>query len=71
IEILAVPAGGPWMKISEAIDFAKDLKPKSCFAVHDAMFIPQANFGHRVLSMFLEQSGIKVLDLKINQETEI
>lgn len=37
VEILALPVAGPWMKISEAIDYAKLLKPKVCFPVHDGM----------------------------------
>lgn len=52
IEILALPVAGPWMKMSEAIDYALLLKPKQAFPVHDGilknptMFHPQ--FG-RVL----------------------
>ncbi|MDD4989340.1 MAG: MBL fold metallo-hydrolase [Candidatus Pacebacteria bacterium] len=34
-EILALPVAGPWMKISEAIDFALACKPKTAFPVHD------------------------------------
>lgn len=49
VEILALPVAGPWMKIAEAIDYAKALKPKVCFPVHDGMlkftgptrFVPQ------------------------------
>jgi L-ascorbate metabolism protein UlaG (beta-lactamase superfamily) len=70
VEILAVPAGGPWLKISEVIDFAKEVNPKVCFPVHDAMYRPGANFGHMVLDMFLTKSGIKVVPLELNKETE-
>lgn len=35
IELLALPVSGPWMKISEAIDYALLLKPKIAFPVHD------------------------------------
>lgn len=38
IEILALPTGGPWMKVSEAIDYAKQLKPKVVIPIHDAMY---------------------------------
>src|SRR3989338_8534838 len=37
VEILALPVAGPWMKISDAIDYAKALKPKIAFPVHDGM----------------------------------
>jgi L-ascorbate metabolism protein UlaG (beta-lactamase superfamily) len=35
IAILALPVSGPWLKISEAIDYAIELNPKICFPVHD------------------------------------
>jgi len=37
VEILALPVVAPWMKISEAIEYAKAIKPKKCFPVHDGM----------------------------------
>ncbi|MDO8620485.1 MAG: MBL fold metallo-hydrolase [bacterium] len=37
IEILALPVVGPWMKTSEAMEYAKRLKPKVVFPVHDAL----------------------------------
>ena len=37
VEILAVPVAGPWMKVSEAIDYILAVNPKKAFAVHDGM----------------------------------
>jgi len=37
VEILAMPFSAPWLKISEAIDYVKQLKPKTCFPVHDGL----------------------------------
>lgn len=37
VEILALPVAGPWMKISEAINYALEIKPKICFPVHDGI----------------------------------
>jgi L-ascorbate metabolism protein UlaG (beta-lactamase superfamily) len=56
VEILAVPVAGPWLRIGEAIDYAKQINPKNCFPVHDGMIIPQANFGVMVLQHFLKSS---------------
>ena len=36
IETLLVPAQGSWVKIAEAIDFVKAIKPQRAFAIHDA-----------------------------------
>lgn len=38
VEILALPTGGPWHKMSEAIDYAKKLNPRVVFPIHDAMY---------------------------------
>ena len=35
VEILALPIVAPWLKLSEAIDYAKKVQPKVCFPVHD------------------------------------
>ena len=35
IEILALPVSGPWLKMSESIDYALEVHPKICFPVHD------------------------------------
>lgn len=40
VDILALPVAGPWMKISDAVDFAKELKPRIAFGVHDGMVQP-------------------------------
>ncbi len=40
IEVLALPVAGPWMKMSTAIDFAKQIKAKKAFGVHDGMIHP-------------------------------
>lgn len=36
IETLAVPVGGPWMKVSEALDMIEELKPVNIIPIHDA-----------------------------------
>ncbi len=51
IEVLALPVAGPWMKISEAIDYALLLKPKKAFPVHDAMGIgAMSTFFEKILT---------------------
>ncbi len=64
VEILALPVAGPWMKISEAIDYALLLKPKVCFPVHDGILIPAIRglFG-RVSGQVLQQANIKFIPL--------
>lgn len=58
IEILALPVAGPWMKISEAIDYALKLKPVNVFPVHDG-FLKSPGVFHNIPKMILEPKGIK------------
>ncbi len=60
VEILALPVGGPWLKISEAIDYAIKLKPKVAFPIHDAMYVDvfQKDFVPRWCTGPLEKEGI-------------
>lgn len=58
IDILALPVSGPWMKTSEAIDFAKSISPKIVFPVHDGFFIKIEPF-HRVPQKVLSEMGVQ------------
>ncbi len=40
VDILALPVAGPWMQMKHAIDFAKEIKPRTAFGVHDGMIQP-------------------------------
>ena len=35
VELLAVPAGAPWLKLSEAVDYLRRVAPKVAFPVHE------------------------------------
>jgi len=64
IDVLALPVAGPWMKIGEAIDFAKAMKPRVAFGVHDGMIVP--GFGGFVATMlqnFLKPDGVEFVAL--------
>jgi L-ascorbate metabolism protein UlaG (beta-lactamase superfamily) len=61
VEILALPVAGPWLKISEPIDYAKALKPKFSFPVHDAIVSKAGGFIHNMMENFLKPDGIKYI----------
>jgi L-ascorbate metabolism protein UlaG (beta-lactamase superfamily) len=62
-EILALPIIAPWMKVSEAIDFGKEIKPKFAFGIHDGMLRESAWLGkHPKLN--LEPMGVEWKDLE-------
>jgi L-ascorbate metabolism protein UlaG (beta-lactamase superfamily) len=61
VEILALPVSGPWMKISEAIDYALMLKPKKAFPVHDGTRFGSA---HNLPLQILNPKGIEFIIMK-------
>lgn len=54
VEVLATPAGAPWMKVAEAVDYLRTVKPKLAFPVHDAVLSEAGRGFHFGL---LEQLG--------------
>lgn len=39
IATLFVPVSAPWLKLAEAIDFARAVKPERAFALHDSLLV--------------------------------
>lgn len=63
VEILALPVAAPWMRLEECIEYAKTIKPKIAFPVHDGMLKPEARGSSRALpEKLLAPHGIKFVD---------
>ena len=46
IEVLAVPAGAPWMALKEAVEFYRTLSPSVAFPIHERILAhPAMSFG--------------------------
>ena len=58
VEILALVVFSPWCKFSEVIDYAKAIKPKVCFPVHEAI-LASPDFPNKMFPRFLDPLGIK------------
>ncbi len=69
VEILALPVAGPWMRLLEAIDYTLQLKPKTCFPVHEGI-LKSPGSTHRIPPQVLEPRGIKFTVLEIGKEYE-
>lgn len=71
IDILALPVAGPWMKISEAIDYAKTVKPRIAFPVHDGMLNKNlSGFAARMLPGLLLPDGIEFVAIPDGETKE-
>jgi L-ascorbate metabolism protein UlaG (beta-lactamase superfamily) len=50
VDTLAIPAGAPWLKIGDAMDFLELIKPRFAFPTHDAVL---SDFGKEVADTWL------------------
>lgn len=63
VRVLALPVAGPWMKISEAIEYGLEIKPEIFFAVHDGMLREGSKSSTEHAKKFLGNKGIKFHDI--------
>ncbi|MDP2667051.1 MAG: MBL fold metallo-hydrolase [Candidatus Diapherotrites archaeon] len=68
VEILALPVAGPWLKLSDAIEYAIKVKPKIAFPVHDGILkkpgttntIPQISLPQQGIQWIIPEDGKKM-----------
>lgn len=70
IDVLALPVAGPWLKMSQAIDFAKAVGPKTAFGVHDGMLKEGFNVAARLAPLLLKDSGIEFVHMADGETRE-
>jgi L-ascorbate metabolism protein UlaG (beta-lactamase superfamily) len=65
VDVLAAPAGAPWMKIAESMDYVIAVAPKRAFATHE-MVLSRAgkDMSHSRLRWATEQGGGEYLPLE-------
>jgi L-ascorbate metabolism protein UlaG (beta-lactamase superfamily) len=57
--------------MKDAIDYAKELRPRIVFPVHDATLKPFATFIYGIPQHFLSQVGIEFKKLEIGKEEDL
>lgn len=68
IDILALPAGGPWCRTTDTLHYALKVKPKEVFPVHDAIErVDRVHIIHRTLANVLEKNNIVFRPLKTGE----
>ncbi len=69
VRVLALPVAGPWCKASDAIRYAKEVKPEKAFPIHDAV-LSEAGIAltHGLFAGQLDEAGIEFVPL-LNDET--
>jgi hypothetical protein len=71
VQVLALPASGPWLKTSAAIDFLLSVRPTRVFPTHN---IHNSERGQqlfdRIVSGFSEKANIEYMPLAVGQSIE-
>lgn len=69
VQILAFPVAGPWVKISEAIDFALAIKADVSIPVHDGI-LKDPTLGSGMPGRILPEKGLRFEVLELGKEYE-
>jgi L-ascorbate metabolism protein UlaG (beta-lactamase superfamily) len=54
VETLLVPVSAPWLKLAEAIDFVRAVRPRRAFPIHDALL---SDLGLRLVDRWIDGKG--------------
>ena len=72
VDTLAAPAGAPWLKVGEVMDYVVSVKPKRVFPVHEATL---SQIGRNMVNGRLEwaaqQGGGELFVLEAGESSEI
>jgi L-ascorbate metabolism protein UlaG (beta-lactamase superfamily) len=71
VDILALPVAGPWTNIKTPMMYAREIRPRICFPVHDGMLAPNFGTAHKIPTMMLPDHGIEFKALETGKEEEI
>jgi L-ascorbate metabolism protein UlaG (beta-lactamase superfamily) len=63
VDLLLVPIGGPWVKLAEAIDWVRAVRPARVAAIHDAHLSPAGVGLAKTLVDGLTGADLAVLDV--------
>lgn len=72
VDTLAVPANAPWLKVSEAMDFISQVKPRLCIPTHNGLLAEtgQATYN-KWLNEICQRENIKLTYLKPGESIDI
>ncbi len=72
VDTLAAPAGAPWLKVGEAMDFVAQVGPKRAFGTHDGV-LSAAGIGlvHDRLRAIVESTGGQYFPMKPGEIIDI
>lgn len=67
VDTLALPIGAPWLKLSEAVEFVRDISPRLVFPTHDAVLSDVGkSLPDRLIPMLTPYSSYQRIDRTID-----
>ena len=71
VSVLALPVAAPWLRLEEAITYARAVGAKTVFPVHDGMLKDEClGPTRRIPTMLLEKDGITFVDMMPNMSRD-
>lgn len=72
VELLAVPAAAPWMKIAEAMDYVEKIAPAQSFTTHEMLLSPAGKaLSNARIAWSTEQAGGRFSALEPGDSLEL
>ncbi|WP_432828023.1 MBL fold metallo-hydrolase [Dactylosporangium sp. CA-092794] len=71
VDVLLAPLGGPWMKLSEGIDYVRAVAPRRVIPIHDAGLAPAHRGLHRTLLSSFAPEGSEIHPLELGESLSL
>lgn len=68
VDVLFLPTGAPWLKLSESIDYLRAVAPRSAVPIHQAILAVPQMFYARYEQLKPAQTTVRVLDPEVAVE---
>ncbi len=62
VDVLFLPTGAPWLKLSEAVDYLREVAPRTAVPIHEAVLAMPAMHYRMFDGLAPEQTTVRVLD---------
>ena len=70
VDVLGLPAGAPWMRVADAIDYLRAVKPATAIPMHEAV-LAKPEIHYRLFRRFADEQGTEFRDLPPGETTEL
>jgi len=71
VDTLLIPVGGPWMKLSDAVEYLRRVRPRVAIPIHQQGLVPEHQRLHIGVLTRLAPDGTAVMSLELGQPTPV